>query len=676
MHDQHGIALVSALAVILVLVLTGALVLYLTGKEIAFTTLRLSGAQSLNIAEGGAVRARSALMALFNADPIRYAPDDPPVLNTLTPSMLDTWYNNGTVSGQNSFALLNYLWLDGANLTVSSSSTTASVALDVNWALSTPRFKLQTSTGTPPANTLGEGTYQATVTLTRRLAPHPFDATQPQRYIQRLGGAYYEYYYTYTIVSDGVVNSRFRRRVQFSGDFSIRIRRQNFAQFSLFTNVHMTPAGSAIWFVNDTSFDGPVHTNGEFRFAFFPKFGTPDPGTPCNLANVRSTSLTSVATTAWFNNNGSPRRLSANENVVNGVRRDAPVLPDCTPSTTTDDNDNAPANFTRGVAAIPMPTNVYSQQGVAIGRDPADTSTVTNLQVRQAIPELPDNTSAVPTGIYVPVQDSNGNGVSNAGEPMGGGIYVQGDLNSLSFSYSGPSNNLAVYTLVQGTQTVTVTVDRAANQTTVTNTAWPSPQTRTFTGVPKGWQQPDPDLANATIVFVNGNILSVGGTLQQGEQTTVVATGRIDITNHIRYQSPPDPYDPNSNPTNLLGLFSASNDIRIAASAPNDLVIHAILMAGNPSDSYNSSVNVENYNSRPPSGSVHLLGGIIEEYYGAFGTFNSSTGSIQTGYGRDFRYDRRMSRGFSPPYYPTINVFDMASSGLAGVRPTWRETAP
>jgi hypothetical protein len=35
-----------------------------------------------------------------------------------------------------------------------------------------------------------------------------------------------------------------------------------------------------------------------------------------------------------------------------------------------------------------------------------------------------------------------------------------------------------------------------------------------------------------------------------------------------------------------------------------------------------------------------------------------------------------MSRGFSPPYYPTINVFDMASSGLAGVRPTWRETAP
>jgi hypothetical protein len=689
-RGQRGMAMISVLAVIIVLVIVGSLVLYLTGKEIAFVGMRLSGAQSLNIAEGGAVAARAALMALFNADPIRnagtpVAAGGPPVAatgpNEVTPARLDSWYANGVVGAQDSFALLNSLTLDGQSLSVSTTPATSSVVLQVNWSLAAPRFKLQTPASIQPANPLGDGTYRALVVLSRRLAPHPFDPSQPQRYIHRLGGAYYEFFYTYTIVSDGSVLPQFRRRVELSRPFSVRVRRANFAQYALFTHVHMTPntqtsGNQAIWFTNNTSFDGPVHTNGQFRFAFFPKFGTPDTGSPCNTDNVRASALTSVSGTAWFNNNGSPRELAANENVVSGVRRDAPVLPDCTPGNTADDNTNAPATFTRGVAEIPMPSNAFSQQGVAVGRDPADLSPVTNLQVRQAIPELANNSDAVPTGIYVPVLDANGNGVSDASEALAGGVYVQGDLSSLTLSLGGPSNNLAVYTFVQGSQTVVVTVDRVQNRTTVSNTAWPSPQTRVFNGVPKGWQQPDPDLASAMIIFVNGNLSSLSGTLEEKEQATIVASGRIDITNHLRYESPPDPYDSNSNPTNLLGLYSATGDIRITSAAPNDLVIHGVLMAGSPSDTYQSSVHVQNYNSGSPRGSVHLIGGLIEEYYGAFGTFSSSTGQQQTGYGRSFVYDRRMGRGFSPPYFPTVNVFDAVAQGLAAVRPVWRETAP
>jgi hypothetical protein len=704
-------ALMSVLTVIFVLVLVGALVLYLTGKEIAFVGMRLSGAQSLNIAEGGAVAARSALMALFNADPIRNpdTPDangGPPLDATLTPSLLDTWYANGVRASQNALAILDYLTLDDESLTLNASASTASVTLAVNWSLATPRFKLEPAGGTPPANALGEGVYRAEVRVSRRLAPHPFlGSGQPCepvpvdptcRYIQRLGGAYYEYYYTYRIVSDGGVSPQFRRRVEFERDFSIRVRRQSFAEYALFTHVHMTPntqtsGNQPIWFTSNTSFDGPVHTNGEFRFAFFPKFGTPDPDSPPNCGpydavtnpnGIRTTPLTSVSTWAWFNNRGSPRRLQANENVVSGTRRDAPVLPDCTPANTADDNDNPAANFTRGVAVIPMPTNIFSQQGVAIGRDPDDDSTVTNRQIRQAIPELANNDDAVPNGIYVPVQDANGNGISDAGEPLAGGIYVQGTLNSLTLSLGGPTNNLAVYRLVQGTQTVTVTVDRALERTTVTNTAWSDPQTRSFNGVPKGWQQPDPDFANAAIIFVNGNIQGLGGlgglgsTLEEKEQTTIVASGRIDIANHIRYEVPPDPNDLNSNPKNLLGIYSGNNDIRITTAAPDNLVIHAVLMAGNPSDTYQSSVRVENYNSGSPRGAVTLLGGLIEEYYGAFGTFSSATGAQRTGYGRNFTYDRRMSRGFRPPYFPSITAFDLIAQGLAGARPTWREAAP
>ncbi|MGH2405938.1 MAG: DUF4900 domain-containing protein [bacterium] len=669
--DQRGLALMSALTTIFILAILSGLVLYLSGKEVGLTVMRTLGSQGMYIAEAGAVRARSTMMALMNADPIGVTTLDP----SLDGATLAGWYAGGAVANQNAFRVLDYLVLDGLRFSLGATTATNEVTFHVNWALPQPHRKLQVVAGAPPTNPLGAGTYTGIVVVTRRLAPHPTIPAEPQRYIQQLAPDEYEYYYTYNITSDSWVPPASRRRVTLSRDFSLRMRRQNFARYALFTHVHTTPAGGAIWFTSRTSFDGPVHTNSEYRFAFFPKYGTPDSGSPCDPTRIVSTPLTSVSTTAWYNNNGSPIQLAANENVVGGVRRDGPVLPDCSPSNYADDNDNPPANFTRGVTAVPMPTNPFMQQGVAIGRDPADTTPVTNLQIRSVIPELADNTSAVPTGIYVPVVDGNGNGVSDGGEGLAGGIFVQGTLNSLTLSIAGPTNNLAVYTLVQGGQTVTVTVDRVAGTTTVANSAW-APSTRTFTSVPKGWQ--GPGNSNAAIIYVQGNILALGGTLEEKEQTSIVTSGRMDITDHVRYERPPVVTDPNDNPLNVLGLYSAGNEIRITTAAPNDLELHAVLMAGLVGDGFNSSVNVQNYNSGSPRGTVRLIGGIIEEYYGAFGTFDPNTGNPVTGYGRDFRYDRRMSRGFTPPYFPTTNLFEavQGNDALAGVRPVWREGTP
>ncbi len=45
--------------------------------------------------------------------------------------------------------------------------------------------------------------------------------------------------------------------------------------------------------------------------------------------------------------------------------------------------------------------------------------------------------------------------------------------------------------------------------------------------------------------------------------------------------------------------------------------------------------------------------------------------------GRAFTYDRRMVRGFAPPYFPTTNLFEIdEGDGLAGDRPVWREASP
>ena len=669
-RGQRGLAMVSIMITIFVLAVLSALVLYLAGKEIALTAVRRLGAQSLYIAEGGAASTRSALLVLMNADPIGFATLDP----SLTASTLSTWYAGGNPSTQNPFALFDYIVLDGQRYNLNPNPTTGGITLHLNWGLPHPHRKLLPGVGMPPNNSLGGGVYAAAALITRRAIAHHSCAGGQPCYIHRLGPDDYEFFFAYSIASDGQMPPRARRRVTFSRDFSVRVHRQSFAGYALFTDSQIDPnSGSLVYFNRTGEFDGPVHTNGQFGFREFPKFGTPDPNSPCSQSRIQSTPLTQVSQQAWFYNHGSPRQIAQNENVVGGVRRDAPVLPDCTASQT-DDGDNAAANFTRGLSAIPFPGNNYSQKGVSIGRDPTDTSAVTNMQIRQAVPELwPDDNSAIDPGIYVPVVDSNSNRISDNNESLAGGVYVQGNLDSLLVN---DNSNMGYYELRQGAQTVQILVDRVNGTTTVTNSAWPSPTTRTFSGVPKGWQQPGND--SAMIIYVEGAVNALSGMLEEKEQATLAASGTITISGHLTYEDPPDVNNPNDNPLNVLGLFTSRN-IMIGTTAPNDVNIHAVLMAGLTGDGFTSGVSVVNYNdaARGSRGSVHLIGGIIEEGYPPFGTLNPD-GSRRSGYGRDFNYDRRMSRGFSPPYFPTTNRFelDRGSEPLAGARPIWREASP
>jgi len=673
---QSGLALVTVLTLTFVLMVLAGIVLDLSLKEIKTTAARRTGGQSFYVAEGGAVAARSALMAFVGADPkgcAGCATLDP----ALPSSSLTTWYAAGVAGNQTPLQVLNWITVDSLKFNIPLTDTAPQ--FNVNWALSTTHLKLQYG-GPTISNTIGNGTYTSWVKVQPWSTPDgscsPFGSACPIHLGQ---DGSYEFFFTYSVTSDGQSGGG-RRRITFAGNFSIKVTSQSFAQFALMTDVHLTPGGGAIWFVNATTFDGPVHTNGEFRFAFFPQFGTPDTQTPCSVSRVVATPLTSVSGLAWFNNGGAPVELAVNENVVSGTRVDAPVMPGCDPSNVP---NNGAANFTRGVPAVTMPNNPYSQQGVAVGLDQSGCTpscpAPTDAQVAAVIPELqvagcPPTCGPAPNGIYIPRSaDLSGS--------MSGGIYVQGNLDSLSLSYTSTlpctATSCGVYTLTQGTQTVTVTVDRTARNTTVTNSNWPpASQTRTFSGVPKGFQGPGNN--NGTILYVGGGITAISGTLGSNEQTTVAATGTINITNNLVYQSPPVVTDPTSNPMNVLGLYSNTGDITIDPAAPNDVNIHAVLMAGSSGNLYNSSVNVTNYNLGVSRGQVHLIGGVIEQYYGPFGTFDPSTGAILTGYGRDFKYDRRMSRGFNPPYFPTTGarILVQGTAPLAGTKPTWREAPP
>ncbi|WP_180970267.1 pilus assembly PilX N-terminal domain-containing protein [Deinococcus planocerae] len=146
-------------------------------------------------------------------------------------------------------------------------------------------------------------------------------------------------------------------------------------------------------------------------------------------------------------------------------------------------------------------------------------------------------------------------------------------------------------------------------------------------------------------------------------QLTVAAENDISIAGDLTLSSQPCmPTDapckaakPDS-PDNVLGIYSQSGDVVIAKEAPNNLNIHAMLMSSK------GEVRVDGYDFGAQRGDVNLIGGLVENWYGAFGTF----GNTDTGYGRKFSHDRRFEDpGFTPPFFAQSPVWIPTDAGSA-----------
>ena len=408
----------------------------------------------------------------------------------------------------------------------------------------------------------------------------------------------WEFSYNYRIESTGTAGTTLGK-ILLSGDFAVRVQRDNFAKFSLFTNSQTTQSGTNVWFTDKTSFAGPVHTNTRFNFALNPS-GT--------FGDV----ITQTDQLARFYNLGSPISLDA---AFNGTR-DVPVFNN---------------TFTRNAGTVTLSSS--SQQ--------------TDMEN-----QAKGGQTFSSDGIYVP----------NNGSSLTGGIYVRGD-GTVNMSVDG--NNNPVYTITQGGTTRTITVDQVNNTTTVVGT-----QTDTYNGVPDGIDDV------GTLIYTTGSITGLGGTVQEDTQMTVASAGDMIITNNVVYQDytagsgtpgavgyvPPSA----DGTTNLLGLVSWAGNVRISTSAPNDISIHSTILARQ------GVFQVDNYSSGSPRGTATLLGGIVSDDYGAFGTFNGSTGQQVSGYGRNFVYDERMETGSAPPYFPSLNTFVAFSNDIAD-KLVWQE---
>ncbi|MBF0387503.1 MAG: DUF4900 domain-containing protein [Candidatus Omnitrophica bacterium] len=409
----------------------------------------------------------------------------------------------------------------------------------------------------------------------------------------------WDFPYLYKIEAVGVNGSQLRV-VRLNGDFTVRVQKDNFARYALFTNSQNMPDGTNVWFTGSARFAGPLFTNGQYNFAY-------------NPSGTFTDTVKQSALQARFYNNGSALLADADAN----GSRDVPSFA---------------AGFSRGVTAIAMPTT-------------SDETSVAN--------EAAGGMTYSSTGIYVPL----------TGSTLKGGVYVYGDA---AVNLSLDASNRQVITITQTGGSKTITLDRSTNQTLVNA----SGVTTAYSGLPDGLNN------GGTLVYVRGNVTALSGTVQGDNQMTISTRNDIVINNNLRYEH----YTPASGvlgnasyvpPSaegfdNLLGLVSWQGNARIASTAPNNMDVHATVMAKQ------GIFTVDNYNSGSPKGVATVLGGVITNNYGAFGTFTSSTGAISTGYSRNFNYDTRMQAAMSPPYFPTMNTFIAFTDDIAD-KLTWQQ---
>lgn len=155
------------------------------------------------------------------------------------------------------------------------------------------------------------------------------------------------------------------------------------------------------------------------------------------------------------------------------------------------------------------------------------------------------------------------------------------------------------------------------------------------------------------VIFAKDAVLRLQGTVKG--QYSVVASGssgkgKIFLDDNIVYNTDPR-VDPSSE--DMLGII-AKNDILVTENAANNssIDIHGSIY------SESGGFGAENYSTRPVSGNINLLGGIIQNTRRAVGTFSGST--INHGFSKRYRYDERLMFS-SPPMYPGTGAFEIVS---------------
>ncbi|MDD5355552.1 MAG: hypothetical protein PHY56_03355, partial [Candidatus Omnitrophica bacterium] len=213
MNNQKGFILIaSALAVIVVLGLSAVFFLRSVGEKRVVDVEKFN-MQADFLAEAGINHGLSELRERIGSDL------SSKVQNIRDASTINTYY----VSGDSLGFLRDYAYAAG-NTQFSVSSGEAILTL-------TPLSVV----------TNVSGSYGAQIVITEAAPPEKIEGTEQD--------AEYIFYYSYTIKGTGTstgITPNIVKRIYLSGDFSVRVARDNLAKYALFTNHHTSSSGGAV----------------------------------------------------------------------------------------------------------------------------------------------------------------------------------------------------------------------------------------------------------------------------------------------------------------------------------------------------------------------------------------------------------------------------------------------
>ncbi len=144
----------------------------------------------------------------------------------------------------------------------------------------------------------------------------------------------------------------------------------------------------------------------------------------------------------------------------------------------------------------------------------------------------------------------------------------------------------------------------------------------------------------------NGAVWSTQNVYVQGQvdgRLTIGAADDIHVTNDVVYEVSPLV---NSASDDMLGLV-ANDDVFVDDNAANNsnCEINASVF------SRAGSFTAQNYASRPVSGALKIIGGIVQDTRGPVGTFSGS--SIVSGFSKRYYFDPRLADPQTrPPFFP------------------------
>ncbi|WP_158590287.1 DUF4900 domain-containing protein [Deinococcus sp. RM] len=456
-------------------------------------------------------------------------------------------------------------------------------------------------------------------------------------------------------VSTRVLNARSTQQ----SEIWFQIALPSFVDRVLFTNHHTTKDDKRPNFTNQV-FDGPVHTNDRFTFAVG--------ATAQFKSKVTSAGCTAYKTdgTCATNTDGSLK-----------------TKPGLYVSETLNQLGSG------GITNLAGLTNAVPS---GVGFAPVNGVVTPDWQSEfQPMPENAEDQAAAANagGLNIP----NGATVTLAASTSGNSVVSPTSYSATDKKWT-PAPTYQFITVKNGATITVYRVDAAGKMDIQSGSGWSSFR-NPFNGV---LYSNDGNASKTGNITISGPGRSTTGqplpAIAGFSQLTIAAEDNVGIASDLTYSDvpckAPDSCASKDTPTNLLGIYSQSGNVSILKSAPDDINIHSVLMAGE------GEVNVESHDSNTVCtsydrygnctasrgrGKVNLIGGLIENYYGAFGTFSPKNPSTTTsGYGRNFSFDERMGEGvgMSPPYFPLSPKWKIESPNSASValtNLTWQQSA-